>query len=61
MATLIASQIRSTFFLSGSLDVWTPLETGGGYIVFVTSSSLRTKGMNRSLTKQSGDPTTNIY
>ena len=41
MAALIASQIRSTFFSSGSLDSGTVLGTGGGYMVFVTSSSLR--------------------
>lgn len=42
MAALIALQIRSTFFPSGSLDGWTVGVDGGGYMVFVTSSSLRT-------------------
>lgn len=42
MAALRASQTTSTFFPLGSLDSWTVLATGGGYMVFVTSSSLRT-------------------
>lgn len=41
MAALRASHTRSTFFPAGSLDGWTAPVTGGGYMVFVTSSSLR--------------------
>lgn len=41
MAALRVSQIRSTLFPSRSLESWMARVTSGGYMVFVTSSSLR--------------------